>query len=148
MKRFILGAVIFLVAFLCTGKVSMAKENAVVDLGPPVTTTEEGVDSSSGLADTSETDITAGLLPDVNTDSFFQRLYKKIRSMLTGTQMIVAIVLIALFCIETVLVIVAAIGNKQKVPWFLVAMGLTALMFVCNLYAVQITSAFASWFMS
>lgn len=77
MKRFILGAVIFLVAFLCTGKVSMAKENAVVDLGPPVTTTEEGVESSSGLADTSETDITAGLLPDVNTDSFFQRLYKK-----------------------------------------------------------------------
>lgn len=148
MKRFILGAVIFLVAFLCTGKVSMAKENAVVDLGPPVTTTEEGVESSSGLADTSETDITAGLLPDVNTDSFFQRLYKKIRSMLTGTQMIVAIVLIALFCIETVLVIVAAIGNKQKVPWFLVAMGLIALMFVCNLYAVQITSAFASWFMS
>ena len=59
MKRFILGAVIFLVAFLCTGKVSMAKENAVVDLGPPVTTTEEGVESSSGLADTSETDITA-----------------------------------------------------------------------------------------
>lgn len=148
MKKFILGAVIFLVAFLCTGKVSMAKENAVVDLGPPVTTTEEGVESSSGLADTSETDITKGLLPDVDTDSFFQRLYKKIRSMLSGTQMVVATILVALFCIETILVIAAAIGNKQKAPWYLIAMGLTALMFVCNLYAVQITSAFASWFMS
>lgn len=147
MKRFILGAVIFLMAFLCSGKVSMAKESAVVDLGPPVTT-EEVTESSNGLSDTSESDITTGLLPEVDTDSFFQRLYKKLRSMLTGTQMVVAVILVAFFCIETVLVIAAACGNKQKVPWFLAAMGLTALMFVFNLYAVQITSAFASWFMS
>ena len=126
----------------------MARENTVVDLGPPVTTTEEATEYPGDLSDTSETDITADLLPKVNTDSFFQRLYKKLRSMLTGTQMVVAVILVAFFCIETVLVIAAACGNKQKVPWFLVAMGLTALMFVFNLYAVQITSAFASWFMS
>lgn len=76
MKRFVLGAVMFLVAFLCTGKVSMAKESAVVDLGPPVTTTEEGTEYSGDLADTSESDITKGLLPDVDTDSFFRGYIK------------------------------------------------------------------------
>jgi hypothetical protein len=157
MKKFVLTLALAVFVLLGYGSVTEAKEisNDVVDLGVN-TTTEAVTDNSQNSSGedlkewaTSETVFGDDLVTtNVTVDGFFSRIYNKLSSALSGVQMVVAVILIMFFVIDTVMVVVSCFGQKNRVPWYLLAMLIVAIMFVCDIYAVTIVNAFKVWFIS
>ena len=100
MKKFLLTLMLIIV---CWGSSkSMVVHAAVVDLGPPTTQETTTTEESTFLEDEDE-DFTKGLVPDVDAEGFWKHLYNKFLSGLSGFQQIVALILVGIFCIETLL---------------------------------------------
>jgi hypothetical protein len=137
--------------------VSEAKtvNNDVVDLDVN-TTTESTAKESNGsdsedLKNWAETETEFGkdlISNDVTVEGFFERVYNKFTSALNGLQIVVAVILVMFFAIETVMVVVSCLGQKNRVPWYLLALLITAMMFICDIYAFPIMNAFRTWFMN
>ena len=157
MKKLIFTLALAILLVAGYSRTSYAKSNnAVVDLS--VTTEAETTEEVTGENPSSDDipayipedeDVIGGdLLPDVDADSFFEKIYNKMFSALSGVQKIVAVILLGCFAIATIMVVISCFGQKSKVPWYLFAMLIIALMLVCDIYAVPITSAFTKWFVS
>lgn len=145
MKKFLLTLMLIIV---CWGSSkSMVVHAAVVDLGPPTTQETTTTEESTFLEDEDE-DFTKGLVPDVDAEGFWKHLYNKFLSGLSGFQQIIALILVGIFCIETLLAGASFISKNGKVLYFIIAMVVTALMIVCDIYAIPITGAFSNWIRS
>ncbi len=86
------------------------------------------------------------VLPEVDEESFFEHVYNKLWAATTALQKFVCVIAIIFFIMALVMVLVSALGNRAKLPWYLFSALLSAIIFTCSLYAPQIVSAFNNWF--
>lgn len=172
LKWLYIGTFVF-AFFFCSNEISaQAKEKisvnkTVVDLNiDSNTTTEEESGLNIDFPDTdnvSDTgnevpnesqelqemeDITDGLIPDVSAENFFQKIYNKVFAVCNGTQKIIAIILIIFFVIDLISVAYSCFTQPAKVPLKLLILLIIAILFVLDIYAVQIIKAFSNWFVS
>lgn len=104
-------------------------------------------DSSTGSgSDTEEELLTPeDILPDVDKVGFFNHLMNKLGVTLSGFQTVVAVLLMFLFVAFAFAVVICCFGQKNKIPWFLLAMIICLLMFFAVIYAKDIMAAFLDW---
>ena len=86
------------------------------------------------------------ILPEVETEGFFQHVYNKLWQATTGFQKVVCIFAVIFMLISLVMILVSSIGNRARLPWYLLSFLISAIVFTCSLYAPQIMSAFNNWF--
>lgn len=98
--------------------------------------------------DLSENAFGGDMLPKVDAEGFFQRLYQKLFSGLTVVQTCVAILIAILFVICIFMTIVSWIGNRGRVMWYVIGALVCALCFVADIYAVPILNFFKEWLIS
>lgn len=88
------------------------------------------------------------ILPEVETEGFFEHVYNKLWVATTGFQKIVCIFAVIFMLISLVMILVSSIGNRARLPWYLLSFLISAIVFTCSLYAPQIMSAFNNWFIT
>ena len=88
------------------------------------------------------------VLPSVDGINIFERVYGKLWEATTGLQKIVCIFAIIFMLFSLVMILVSALGNRARLPWYLLSLLICALIFTCSLYAPEIMAGFNSWFMS
>ena len=88
------------------------------------------------------------LLPKVNTENFFVRLYKKLFDGLNVVQTIISILLIFLFVFAVFRLAVSLFATKTNIGFHFVVLIIIAILYIVNRYAVQIISVFSHWFTS
>lgn len=108
-------------------------------------TTEQSTEAANDLEGMEFVD---HMLPQVTPENFFARLYHKLFQACNAAQRVIGVILIIFFAWATVMVVVSFFGQKGKVAWYLLTMLVIAIMFVCDVYAVQIIYTFKNWFMS
>ena len=123
------------------------------DMGNSITSTEEiGADSTTETSDVFYEDENGNLvfnenvLPDVEPETFSQKIYNKLFGTASAAQKVGAIVILILFVIDFVMIIFSFFVNKQKVWWYVGGLLVCALCFVAILYAKDIIYSFLSWF--
>lgn len=88
------------------------------------------------------------ILPEVEAEGFFEHVYNKLWVATTGFQKIVCIFAVIFMLISLVMILVSSIGNRARLPWYLLSFLISAIVFTCSLYAPQIMSAFNNWFIT
>lgn len=88
------------------------------------------------------------MLPKVESEGFFERIYNKLWGVTTAAQKVVCVISIIFFLIDLIMILASALGNRSKLPWYLFALVICLMIFVASIYAPQIASAFNNWFMS
>ena len=88
------------------------------------------------------------LLPKVESEGLFERIYNKLWGVTTAAQKVVCVISIIFFLIDLIMILASALGNRSKLPWYLFALVICLMIFVASIYAPQIASSFNNWFMS
>ncbi len=88
------------------------------------------------------------VLPEVDTEGFFQHVYNKMWVATTGLQKIVCVISIMFFLASLLMVLVSSLGDKRHLGWYLFSLLISCLVFIGALYAPQIVAAFSNWFVS
>lgn len=83
-----------------------------------------------------------------NVEGIFNKIYDKMWSGLGAFQKIIAVFLIICFVYCCGGVIISLLVNKKNIPQFLLGMFVCVVMFICNLYAVEIVASVTKWFSS
>lgn len=165
MKKISLLYIISLLAVLVIGTMycsNVSKNNAyttnsVVDLelgtkiGEPIVDTTEEVGGGATTVSEAPSNLNAipdanDMLPEASLEGFFEKIYNKMFTGVTMLQKIIALVLALFFVFSVVMVVVSCLGQKSKVPWYLLSMLICALCFVADIYALPILNAFTNWF--
>ena len=108
---------------------------------------EEMIDGM--LNDSSITDLSIDNgIENVDTSGFFDKIMNKMYSGLNGFQKFVAIFLIICFIASIFMTIGSLLVKKKNVGHYVFAMFICIVLFICNLYAVEIMASINDWFKS
>lgn len=108
----------------------------------------EGSDVSTGLKINDDYQFGDDMLPEVDVENFFEKIYKKLFSGISVAQQIVAYIIIFFMIISLVSIVISCFGAKNKILWFIGSFFICLLVLFVDLYAVQIASAFVHFFAS
>lgn len=88
------------------------------------------------------------VLPEVDTEGFFQHVYNKLWIATTGLQKVLCVISIMFFLASLLMVMISCLGDKRHLGWYLFSLLISCLVFIGALYAPQIVAAFSNWFVN
>lgn len=104
---------------------------------------DEAVDGKSIMDE--DWEMGESVLPKVDEDNFFEKIYGKLWGATTALQKVVCVFSVIFMLFSLVMVLVSSLGNRSKLPWYLLSLMICALVFTCAVYAPEIMAAFNSW---
>lgn len=109
------------------------------------------INDSDNLSDDNSNNINDGIFAGHEEDGkgFFAKVLEKLNTSLNAAQLVVAILIAIVFVICLLMCAFSFVGGRfNKALAYIVSALICAILFVCDLYAVEILSALKKWFMS